>query len=95
MAANAILVNLIAWGTLLIELALAILVWSRRWRYWVLAAGVVMHLTIMVNLNVAFFSVAMFVLYLAFIPGETIERLPTRWKANRLSGQPPEQSAVS
>ncbi|MGV0788432.1 HTTM domain-containing protein [Mycolicibacterium sp. XJ2] len=101
LAANAILVNLIAWGTLLMELALAILVWSRRWRYWVLAAGVVMHLTIMVNLNVAFFSVAMFVLYLAFVPGEAIERLPTRWKAkrdNRLSDQPrpppSEQSAV-
>lgn len=95
LAANAIAVNLIAWGTLLIELALAILVWSRRWRYWVLAAGVVMHLTIMINLNVAFFSVAMFVLYLAFIPGETIERLPTRWKSDRLSRQSPDQSAVS
>lgn len=104
LASNAILVNVITWGTLLIELALAVLVWSRRWRFWVLAAGVLMHLTIMVNLNVAFFSVAMFVLYLAFVPPEAIERLPTRlkstWRDRRRATQPSprpssEQSAVS
>jgi hypothetical protein len=63
LSANAILVNAATWGTLLIELAIAVLVWNRRWRFWVLAAGVVMHLTMMVTMNVAFFSVAMFVLY--------------------------------
>ncbi|RAV11018.1 hypothetical protein DQP55_14890 [Mycolicibacterium sp. GF69] len=83
LSTNAILVNVLTWGTLLIELALAVLVWSRRWRFWVLMAGVLMHLTIMVNLNVAFFSLAMFVLYLAFVPWEVLERLPKRLKAKR------------
>ncbi len=76
LATNAILVNAVTWGTLVIELAIAILVWNRRWRFWVLAAGVVMHVTIMVNLNVGFFSVAMFVLYVAFVPADVVRRLP-------------------
>lgn len=77
LAGNAILVNAATWGTLLIELALAILVWNRRCRFWVLAAGVVMHVTMMVTMNVAFFSLAMFVLYLAFVPWETVKNLRT------------------
>nr|CRL71840.1 Vitamin K-dependent gamma-carboxylase [Mycolicibacterium komanii] len=99
LAANAVLINVLTWGTLLIELALAVLVWSRRWRFWVLAAGVVMHLTIMVNLNVAFFSVAMFVLYLAFVPWETLERLPGQLRTRRAAPssrrEPSEQPTVS
>ena len=91
LSANAILVNAATWGTLLIELAIAVLVWNRRWRFWVLAAGVVMHLTMMVTMNVAFFSVAMFVLYLAFIPWETVQSLPGRLKRRRSSASPPEQ----
>lgn len=78
LADNAILVNAATWGTLVIELALAILVWNRRLRFWVLAAGVVMHLTMMITMNVAFFSLAMFVLYLAFVPAETIEAFSRR-----------------
>jgi hypothetical protein len=75
LADNAILVNAATWGTLVIELAIAILVWNRRCRLWVLAAGVVMHVTMMVTMNVAFFSVAMFVLYLAFVPWRTLQNL--------------------
>jgi hypothetical protein len=78
LAGNAILVNAATWGTLVVESALAILVWNRRCRLWVLAAGVVMHVTMMVTMNVAFFSVAMFVLYLAFVPPELVARLTRR-----------------
>lgn len=99
LAANAILINVLTWVTLLVELALAVLVWSRRCRFCVLAAGVVMHLTIMVNLNVAFFSIAMFVLYLAFVPWATVERLPTQMRTRRGAPssrrEPSEQPAVA
>jgi hypothetical protein len=78
LADNAILVNAATWGTLVVELAIAILVWNRRCRLWVLAAGVVMHVTMMVTMNVAFFSVAMFVLYLAFVPWETVQQFSSR-----------------
>jgi hypothetical protein len=103
LSANAILVNALTWGTLVIELAIAVLVWNRRWRFWVLAAGVVMHVTMMLNMNVGFFSVAMFVLYLAFVPADALQNMPgklkTRWRDRRRSSasppsQPVDQSAA-
>jgi hypothetical protein len=77
---SALLMNAVTWGTLTLELSLAILVWNRRLRPWLLAAGVVMHTTIMITIAVGFFSLAMFVLYLAFIPPETVQRLPSSTK---------------
>ncbi|MDT5059528.1 MAG: hypothetical protein QOF66_7894 [Mycobacterium sp.] len=77
MSENAIIVNVATWGTLAIELAIAILIWNRRLRPWVLAAGVLLHLMILLSLNVGFFSPAMFVLYLAFVSWETVQRMPT------------------
>ncbi|MGV9802933.1 HTTM domain-containing protein [Mycobacterium sp. NPDC003449] len=85
-----ILVNMVSWGTLLIELGIAILVWNRRCRPWVLLAGVAMHLSMMLTMNVGYFSIAMFVLYLAFVPAETVRTLPDRLKtlARRRPAEP-------
>jgi len=82
--ANAILMNIASWSTLTLELALGILVWNRRLRPWLLAAGLLMHTTIMLTINVGFFSPAMFVLYLAFLSPETVRRLPMNIR--RLAG---------
>lgn len=82
---NPWLMNVATWGTLLVEFAIAILVWNRRLRPWVLGAGVVMHLMILVSLAVAFFSFAIFVLYLAFIPPETAVRLVENVRRRRFS----------
>ena len=73
---SALLMNAVTWGTVAVELSVGILVWNRRLRPWVLAAGVVMHTMIMITIAVGFFTLAMFVLYLAFIPPETVQRLP-------------------
>lgn len=75
---NALLINVITWGTLVLEVSLALLVWNPRLRPWVLGAGVVLHLSIQATLAVAFFSVAMFVLYIAFLSPDTIRDLPAR-----------------
>ncbi|BBY07031.1 HTTM domain-containing protein [Mycobacterium noviomagense] len=96
LANNALLMNAATWGTLAVELSVAIFVWNRRLRPWALAAGVIMHISIMMAIAVGFFSLAMFVLYLAFVPPETVQRLPRstkhmvtkllpgRWRRNRL-----------
>ena len=73
-AMNPLLMNAATWGTLAAELALAVLVWNRRCRPWTLGAGVALHLSILVTLGVGFFSPAMFVLYLAFVPPEVARR---------------------
>ncbi|MGH2995308.1 MAG: HTTM domain-containing protein [Gaiellaceae bacterium] len=66
-----LLVNLLTYGTLAVELALGILVWNRVLRPWVLLAGVGLHLGIDFATRVGFFSYAVFVAYIAFLPPET------------------------
>jgi hypothetical protein len=63
-----LLMNITTWGTLAVELSIGVLVWNRRCRPWVLTAGVLLHLSIMATLSVGFFSPAVFILYLAFVP---------------------------
>ncbi|TFV59175.1 hypothetical protein E4P42_09500 [Mycobacterium sp. PS03-16] len=62
--------NVLSWGTLVIELAIGLMVWNRRWRPWVLAAGVALHVSILFSMAIGLFSLAIFVLYLAFLPSE-------------------------
>ncbi|WP_163572645.1 HTTM domain-containing protein [Fodinicola feengrottensis] len=57
---NAPLMNLAAWGTLLVELSLGLFVWSRRARPWVLTAGVILHISILVTIAVGFFLLRRF-----------------------------------
>jgi hypothetical protein len=73
---NPVLMNMATWGTLVVEVAIGILVWNRRLRPWVLAAGVLLHVAISATLAVGFFSWAMFVLYVSFVPPATVERGP-------------------
>jgi hypothetical protein len=69
-AASPALVHVLTWGTLGAELAIGLLVWSRRARPWALAAGVLLHLSIEATLEPGFFSWAVLVGYVAFIPTE-------------------------
>lgn len=66
-----LLVNLLTYGTLAVELALAILVWNGKLRPWVLLLGVTLHLGIDYAVRVGFFSYAALVAYVAFVPPET------------------------
>lgn len=91
-AENPYLVNAATWGTIAIELALALLVWNPRLRYWVLGAGVILHTLIWLNLSVMFFGLAMFVLYLAWVPWNEARDLPAHVKRvvdRRLRRSPP------
>jgi HTTM domain len=73
---NAPLMNAATWGTLVVELALGVLVWNKRYRPWVLAGGVLLHLGIDLNIEIGIFSYAMLVLYVAWIAPGTVQRLP-------------------
>lgn len=85
-----LLVNLMTYGTLAVELALGILVWNRVLRPWVLLAGVGLHLGIDFATRVGFFSYAVLVAYIAFLPPETVSAwvLRTRdWVARTRFGR--------
>jgi hypothetical protein len=77
-ATNALAMNMLTWGTIAIELAIGILVWFPRFRPWVLAAGVLMHLLIDAYVQIGIFSYAMFVMYLAWLSPETAKLLPQK-----------------
>jgi hypothetical protein len=77
---SALLVNVATWSALVIELSLGVLIWNRRCRPWVLLVGVGMHLSIMLTMDVAFFSFAVFVAYLAFVSPDAVRRLPEMLK---------------
>jgi hypothetical protein len=69
---SALIANLMTYGTLAVEFALGVLVWKRKLRPWVLLLGVGLHLGIDYAVRVGFFSYAILVLYIAFIPPETM-----------------------
>lgn len=85
---NGIAMNVATWGVIVIELALAILVWFPRWRPWVLIAGIVMHLTIDLTIAIGVFSYAMFVLYVAWLSPDTVKSLPDRVRHLRRRADP-------
>lgn len=72
---SVVLSEFATFGTLALELALAILVWNRTLRPWVLALGVLLHLSIGFSIMVGFFSLLMLTTYLTFLPPETARRL--------------------
>jgi hypothetical protein len=76
LSTNPLVMNAATWGAMLLELAIGILVWNQRLRPSVLAAGVVLHSTILITVAVGFFTPAMFVLYLAFLSPDVVRRLP-------------------
>ena len=76
LAENAVLVNAATWGPWCSSLRSRSWCGTRGCGIGVLAAGVVLHVMIWLNLSVTFFSLAMFVLYLAWVPWETVRHLP-------------------
>lgn len=70
-----VLVEILTFSTLAIEVAIGVLVWKRALRPWVLALGVSLHLGIEVSIYIGFFTAAMFVTYVAFVPPDTARRL--------------------
>ncbi len=67
--------NLLSYGTLVIELSLAILVWNRMLRPWVLLAGLSLHLGIEYAVRVGFFGLSILSMYLLWVPPERMEAL--------------------
>jgi hypothetical protein len=77
LTASPLAAHVLTWGVVGTELAIGLLVWSRRARPWVLGAGILLHLGIELTLRVGFFSWIVLASYLAFVPPERAERLLT------------------
>ncbi len=89
LTSSVVVSGLLTYGTLAIELSLALLVWNRRARPWVLGLGVALHLGIEYSIRVGFLTLGMLVLYVAFVPPDVAARLilAAREELGRLRGR--------
>src|SRR5206468_6924850 len=76
--ASLALTHVLTYAVLAIEASIGVLVWNRRLRPWVLLVGVCLHLGIEYRLRVGFFSWAILVTYLAWVPADVAERVLAR-----------------
>jgi len=72
-----------SWFTLAFECGFPFLIWWRRTSHWVLLAGVLMHLGILLMMNVGPFSYVAIAAYPALLHPETAQDLWRRWRAWR------------
>jgi hypothetical protein len=82
-ADNAAIVKLMTWSTLAIEFSLGTIVWIRRFRYWVLLAGVCLHAGIEYALNIPLFSLTIVATYLNFVDPRDLDAAIVRWWGRR------------
>lgn len=71
---SVLLANFQTFGTLAVELGIAVLVWT-KWRNWALLAGLFLHAGIDVTIRVGLFSYAVFISYIAFVPPGRAEQI--------------------
>jgi hypothetical protein len=72
---SALISNIFTFGTLALELSLAILVWNRKLRPWVLLAGLSLHLGIEYSIRVGFYGLAITSMYLIWVPPERMDAI--------------------
>jgi hypothetical protein len=75
-----VLLGLFTYGTLLLEIYFPMLVWSKRWKFWALGAGVAMHVMIGVVFRLPFFAAVMISIYVLFLSTSELRQLEQQWK---------------
>lgn len=89
---------LLTYGTLVVEAALVVGLWVPRLRWWVMAAGIGIHLGIEATLLIGWFSLAVICCYLAFVPGPVLRRAVDRHRPHipgQRAGGPPEAQPLA
>jgi hypothetical protein len=71
-------IKLETWATLALEFSLGILIWIKEFRYYILAAGVVLHLFIEMSLNIPLFEWDVLCGYILFVNAADLSRV-WRW----------------
>lgn len=75
---NMFLIKLLTWGTLVVEFALWTLIWVKEFRYYILAAGILLHLGIEWSMNIPMFETQMICAYVVFVDPVDIQRFIDR-----------------
>jgi hypothetical protein len=72
---NPVILKLGTWSALLLEFSLGVLIWVRKLRYYLLACGLLFHLTIEYSLNIPLFEWDVLAGYILFIDGADLVRV--------------------
>lgn len=80
LASNYWLVYLATYGTIAIEIVFPFLVWTRRFRPYMLAAAVFLHLQFALLMKLYYFSFVMVMGHMSFLRHEWLSRLGAAWK---------------
>jgi Vitamin K-dependent gamma-carboxylase len=64
--------------TLFVEIGFPFLVWSRKWRWWMVSCSVLLHTGIGVCMGLTTFSLCMLCMVMAFVPPEAVRELIDR-----------------
>jgi hypothetical protein len=86
---NLLVIKIMTWSTLAVELSLGTLVWIRELRYWILAAGIGLHLGIEMLMNIPMFEYIMIFTMLSMIDPEDLKQA-VRWLKQRTRKTTPE-----
>jgi uncharacterized membrane protein YphA (DoxX/SURF4 family) len=70
---NLLVCQLLTWGTLIIEVSLWTLIWVKELRYWVLLAGLALHLGIDLAISLPIFEWAFICAYVTFIDPQDLK----------------------
>jgi hypothetical protein len=83
-ALNAWIFKLATWSVLFVEFSLAVLVWIREFRYWILLLGLCLHLSIEYSMNVPLFQWIILAGYVMFIDPADLSRA-SAWLRQRVA----------
>ncbi|HEX7675188.1 MAG TPA: HTTM domain-containing protein [Bdellovibrio sp.] len=83
---NLFIIKMLTWGTLVVEFALGTLVWIKELRYWVLLAGIGLHMGIEVVMNIPMFEWVMIAAMLLMVDPYDVVKIEA-WLKNRIKNR--------
>lgn len=71
-------IKLTTWSTLVVETLLFTAIFIKRYRYWVMAMGILLHLGLEVMMNIPFLELLSIACFLTFVEGDDLQKLTQR-----------------
>ena len=79
-AENMWLINAMTYGSLLVELGYAFLIWDRKTRPFFMVSAILLHLGVAASMGLVLFAIPMIAGHLSFVPSAWLDRI--RWFRN-------------
>lgn len=87
-----LVIKLLTWSTLVVEFALGTLIWIKELRYWVLLAGMGLHLGIEITMHIPLFEWIMIVTMIVMVDSQDIQRVIEAARTYRMKWNGPAQA---